>query len=87
MVAVTETVDILILERSLVTPHLRVKQLRQKYPEEDQYRRELIKYFLKTSVYASWEELGRELLLYNQTEALAKVKKRIKAHKGITVYT
>lgn len=59
-----EIEDLWILERSLVTPDAMTEKLRCEYDSVDEYRECLIKYWLETSVYASWEGLGRELLLH-----------------------
>lgn len=58
-------------------------EFQTKYPEEQKYREQIVKYWLKTSPYASWEELGRELTLYGHKRALKKVKKYIKPFEGM----
>lgn len=75
------------LESCLITPDVKTEELRVQYPEEQDYKEQIIKHWLKTSPHATWEDLGRELLLYGQKRAFDKVKRYIKPLTGTLTCT
>ena len=70
------------LETCLITPATKIDELSSKYPDKQEYRKQVVKFWLETSAYASWEDLGRELLLYGHQKALHEVKCYITPHSG-----
>lgn len=71
------------LESCLITPDAVTEELHAKYPEEQEYKEQIVKHWLKTSPHATWEDLGRELLLYGQKRAFKKVMRYVKPAEGI----
>ena len=58
-------------------------ELRQHYPDEDEYKKQGILWYLHVSPYASWEHVGGRLLLLGEDDALSRVKEHIKREQGM----
>ena len=62
----------------IISDHLR-KEMKDKYSD---YRKQWIIYWLETSPYASWSQLGGRCLYFNEKLALAIIKSFIKTNRG-----
>ena len=60
----------------------RREELKGKSASDSQYRESLVKYWLETHPFASWEHLGGVLLRNEETAALQDVKRGIKPERG-----
>ena len=66
------------LESCLITPDTLIDSRLTK----EEYREKVIKYWLETSPHATWEDLGRELLLYEHKQAFKRAKRYIQPYEG-----
>ncbi len=74
------------LESVLNLPPAVCEDLRQKNSNDDEYKKQLIRYWLRTSIYASWSWLSGRLLFLEENVALQKVQKKIKHDLGTYVH-
>ena len=74
-----ETLSDDVLAKIVYIPSDVRKEMKDKYSD---YRKQWIIYWLETSPYASWSELGRGCLYYNNKPALAIIKSFIKTNRG-----
>lgn len=74
--------DVSDLDGVLHMPEPKSKKLREQYPNDEEYRKQLLLYFLKTAPHASWEGLAGGLLRYGETISLEEAKKKLKPNRG-----
>lgn len=75
LVAVLETVEVWELKYCLSVPSSVKKKLQQQYEKDEDYRNELISWWLQSSPYAldSWNWLSGQILSWEEESALAAV--------------
>ena len=71
------------LERVLSLPPAVCKDLMQKNSSDDEeYKKQLVRYWLRSSIYASWNWLSGRLAFLEESVALEKVKRKVKHDLG-----
>ena len=82
VLAAVRTVDVETLEDVLEVPLAKRSEVEQQSASVEERREELVKYYMDTSPYASWEGLGGELLYWGEDAAIEEVKVHIKPTEG-----
>ena len=84
---VVKTVDTETLEDVLLVPDRKRDTVAENSTSDEEIREKFVKYFLQTSPFASWEDLGGELLFYECNAALQATKTYIKREEGMLWYS
>jgi len=77
-----ESMDTDTLGYVMKIPRIIREDIQCNYPQDNNRREQLIKYYLQTHPRASWELLGGELLFNEEHSALEKVKVHIRHEQG-----
>ena len=72
-----------LVEYVLAVPSHKSQELRQSYPNEEDYMKQGVLWYLMVSPYASWEHVGGGLLINGEDDALSRVKEHIKREQGM----
>ena len=82
VLAALRTVDVGELGLVLMVPDTKRDEVKQQSASVEERREGLVKYYVDTSPYASWEDLGGMLLLRAVEAAMEEVKVHIKPTQG-----
>ena len=82
VLAAMRTVSLRRLESVLAVPNTKRDEVRRQSASDEERREGLVKYYMDTSPYASWEDLGGQLLRWEEEAALEEVMVHIKPTEG-----
>lgn len=83
VLAAVETVESWMLAEYVLEIQLYKRQdLEHRHPNDDDYRRGCVQYYLDTSPCASWEHIAGHLLFWEEGTALDKLKRHLQPKQG-----
>lgn len=85
VLSVLEGVNLSMVKGILQSPLKEQSALRKQYPDDSQYKEALVKYYLKTEPFASWENIAGQCLCDGIDSAFQRTQSWLKPLKGMTL--